>query len=337
VTQDEAAIFTIPGRWGDIIYALPVIEAFAHLTGRMQHLIVSPQARFLSRLLRNQPYVSSLTTAHDYVPQSGGFGLQPFQVPVPEGAVGRVFHLGLRPQLNAQTVFSQPLPETFRQNLIAEGGPDLELALDRAWLVTDPHPTNGLRMVRVKHGRDSREVMLPEIYVVCQPWGTSTLQFYLAPTDKNGRPDTGLLFDQLLAGGPDRSTVTRKDVWTHVLNQIKHPLIVVGSRDDLATARKIIPQATLLEPVSGLELAKLIAGAAAFIGAESIGAALAAGLKLPGVLDEVFGNTLPDHLNSLMVRRLARPRPPSSVRGKQDIDPDALADVIRHLHQLDLI
>ncbi len=337
MTQDQTAIFTIPGRWGDIIYALPVIKAYARLTGQMQHLIVSPQARFLSRLLRTQPYLASMTTAHDYTPQGGGFGLQPFQVPVPDGVTGRVFHLGLRPDLNAETVFSQPLPETFRQNLIAQGGPDLDLDLEEPWLVSDPHPAGGPRTVLAHHGRDSRPYELPETYVVCQPWGTSTLQFYLAPADENGRPDTGLMFDQLLSGGPDKDSFTRKDIWPYLLGKIRYPLIVVGSRDDLATVRKILPGATLLEPVSGLELTRLIDGAAAFIGAESIGAALAAGLKRPGVLDEVFGNTIPDPQNSLLVRRLARPRPPLTVTGTQDVDRDAFADMWRHLHGLGLV
>jgi hypothetical protein len=337
VTLEQSAIFTIPGRWGDIIYALPVIKAYARLTGQMQHLFVSPQARFLSRLLRSQPYLASMTTAHDYAPQRGGFGLQPYRLPVPADVQGQIFHLGLRPELNAETVFRQPLPETFRQNLIAEGGPDLELDLEQPWLVSEPQPAGRPRTVLAHHGRDSRQYELPETYVVCQPWGTSTLQFYLAPADDQGRPDTGLMFDQLLSGGPEKDAFTRKDLWAYLLSGLKCPLIVVGSHDDLATVRKIIPGAILLEPVSGFELTRLIDGAAAFIGAESIGAALAAGLKRPGVLDEVFGNTLPDPQNSLLVRRLATPRPPFTVRGQQDVDREAFAEVRRHLHELGLI
>ncbi len=321
---DEPATFTIPGRWGDIIYALPVIKAYAARTQQLQHLVISPQAKVLRPLLRIQPYIASVTIAQKYAPQTGGFGLQPYRVPVPEDHTGPIYHLGLRPGLNADTVFRQPLPLTFAQNLEAEGGPRLDLDLTKPWLFLDHPQAQVVGPVIAHHGSGQRAVDLPETFVVCQPWGTSTLQFYLAPADDQGQPDTGLLFDHLLGGEYDalRRTFTRKDIWPKILNGLKCPLYVVGSRDDLSTFRRLIPlvpKPQFLEPVSGLELAKLVYRARAFIGAESIGAALAAGLKKPGILDAVFGNTIPVDQNSLSVLYLSVARPPLTTRGPQDV------------------
>ncbi|MBU0513545.1 MAG: hypothetical protein KJ621_02120 [Proteobacteria bacterium] len=336
---DGPATFTIPGRWGDIIYALTVIRAYAAQTKQLQHLVISPQAKVLRPLLRIQPYLASVTVAQKYAPQTGDLGLQPYQVPVPDEHPRPVYHLGLRPELNADTVFKQPLPQTFGQNLVAEGGPHLDPDLTRPWLFLDHPLAQVVGPVIAHHGRGQRPVDLPDKYVVCQPWGTSTHQFYLAPADAQGQPDTGLLFDHLLGGDYDalRRTFTRKDIWTKILTGLKCPLIVVGSRDDLDTVRRLIPldpKPQFLEPVSGLELAKLIYRAQAFIGAESVGAALAAGLKKPGILDTVFNNTVPVDQNSLTVLHLSVARPPRTTRGPQDVYDAALDYALMMLQRL---
>ena len=88
----------------------------------------------------------------------------------------------------------------------------------------------------------------------------------------------------------------RKDLWHELLRGLGAPIVMVGGREDLNLGRRFyrgLDNLRLVQPVDGLALARLINGASVFIGCQSLGAALAEGLKVPRLVDGVFGNALP--------------------------------------------
>ncbi|MFH1137674.1 MAG: hypothetical protein V1816_16530 [Pseudomonadota bacterium] len=295
----ETVVFTHSGRLGDMVYALPVVKAYAEAHDVRPVLVLSPLGRFLLPLLERQSYLGPVLISERYRDEKGEFGVQPFRVTLegldPGLAAGRVFHLGLRPDTPLEKMLNQHLTRTAADNLVREGGPDIEPDLARSFLEASPEIDQG---VPTRHGSGIRMLYLEKPYVVFQPFGVSTLQYYLAPGGPGGRPDLDFLLNALTTRDfPSLAGIfTRKDLWKELLGGLGARVIMVGGRDDLNLCRQFFREIEGLrpaQPADGLALARLIGGAAVFIGCQSVGAALAEGLKAPRLVDRVYGNALP--------------------------------------------
>lgn len=114
---------TFPGRFGDLLWALPTIRALSESYGQPVDLLICGEFAGLVPLLIQQPYLASVTA-------DPGWGLGAgWQPPVVWEEADRIFHLGYRrwPEL--------PLPLEIDQTVRV----DRELApldLTRPWITT---------------------------------------------------------------------------------------------------------------------------------------------------------------------------------------------------------
>jgi hypothetical protein len=340
--MSKTVVFTHPGRLGDMVYALPVIHAFAGATGIRPVLVLSPLGRFLVPLLKKQSFLADVLISETYRVESTRIGVQPHRVTLDGLLTGMeprsVFHLGLRTDTRPDLLFGQHLALTMADNLRLEGGPYLKPDLEYRFLDVGEDVDLPLN-VRSRHGTGIREVWLKKPYVVFQPIGISSLPYYLAPGLKNGRPDVDRLIELLSTKDFKGLTsyYSRKDLWGVLMAGIKLPLVVVGSRDDLNLAGRIFPffdQAVFLQPENALELARLIRGARVFVGCQSLGAALAEGLKTPRLVDEVYANAAATPVHAVSPFALGRKSFPYCVTSPEQVDRIKLADGRRFLFAL---
>jgi hypothetical protein len=136
---------TMPGRAGDILWALPTIRAISEHQGAPVDLLVAGEFESLLPLLEQQPYLGAVLADHawgmDNWIDGGGSLQQAWQPPTDVSGWEAVYHLGYRgwPEL--------PLPRWTHSMLVQYGwrdvdGPVPPLDLDRPWITVEPatHP-----------------------------------------------------------------------------------------------------------------------------------------------------------------------------------------------------
>jgi len=95
---------THPGKIGDALYALPTVRALCQIHGCKADFYTSEYCRPILDLVQAQPYIRHAIVAGDYIPERADCGVQPWQMPVPDG-YDAVHHLGFR------TIPDRPLNE----------------------------------------------------------------------------------------------------------------------------------------------------------------------------------------------------------------------------------
>jgi hypothetical protein len=113
---------TFPGRYGDLLWALPTVRAIAEATGARVRLQIAGEFASLTPLLEAQPYLDQVVADPSW---DVGTGWRPLTVAA--GPHDRVFHLGYRrwPEL--------PLPVEIDQTV--RGAIELPpLDLTRPWI-----------------------------------------------------------------------------------------------------------------------------------------------------------------------------------------------------------
>lgn len=86
---------THPGKIGDALYALPAIRALCEASGDRADFYTSEYCRPILDLVAAQPYIRSAYVSDAYRPERMDCGVQPCEVPVPDGYAS-VHHFGFR-------------------------------------------------------------------------------------------------------------------------------------------------------------------------------------------------------------------------------------------------
>lgn len=86
---------THPGKIGDALYALPAIRWLCERHGCQADFYTSEYCRPMEPLMRQQSCISDFIVPPGYTPQRYDCGVQPWQMPVPDG-YDMVYHLGFR-------------------------------------------------------------------------------------------------------------------------------------------------------------------------------------------------------------------------------------------------
>lgn len=85
----------MPGKIGDALYTLPTIHTICERDDAIADFYTSEMCRPLERLFRYQDHINNFIIPPEYKIDNEGCGVQPWQMPVPEG-YDKVYQLGFR-------------------------------------------------------------------------------------------------------------------------------------------------------------------------------------------------------------------------------------------------
>lgn len=134
-------LITHPGKFGDLIYALPAVIELQKFFNREVHFQISEYCRPLKKLLEVQPYIKEVFISEDYKVANFDKGCQPWEMPEPEG-YDKIFHLGIRPDREINHLIETPF-EILREEYNVE----LPVNKDQKYLFLEkrpPHSVNAL-------------------------------------------------------------------------------------------------------------------------------------------------------------------------------------------------
>ncbi len=158
-------LLTCPGKLGDLLYALPLARGLAGLLGTRPHLLTSPACRAAVPLLAGLPYLAGVAVDDDYRPEHDRLGVQPWRMAEPAG-FAPIWHLGLRPELNRDGLFSRHLAETHALNFRRAHGFAPELNLDAPWLRAEAL-ARGPHLLLHPYGESLARVADPRLMPLC--------------------------------------------------------------------------------------------------------------------------------------------------------------------------
>jgi hypothetical protein len=87
--------FAHPGKIGDLLYILPTVHKICERDGAIADIYTSSACIKAERLFRAQPHINDFIIPTDYVIQSFGQGVQPWNMNIPAG-YDKVFQLGYK-------------------------------------------------------------------------------------------------------------------------------------------------------------------------------------------------------------------------------------------------
>jgi|WetSurSiteA1Bulk_404760.scaffolds.fasta_scaffold69848_2 hypothetical protein len=88
--------FSHPGKIGDALYTLPTIKYICERDGATADFYTSNYCLPLTPLFEYQSFIEKLIVPESYVIRDMGCGVQPWQMPIPEGIYDQVFQLGFQ-------------------------------------------------------------------------------------------------------------------------------------------------------------------------------------------------------------------------------------------------
>jgi len=121
-------LITHPGKFGDLIYALPAVIELQKFFNREVHFQISEYCRPLKKLLEVQPYINKVFINENYKIEKISPGCQPWKMPEPKG-YDKIFHLGIRPYREVVHLIEAPF-----EILKDEYNIDLPLNKDQRYL-----------------------------------------------------------------------------------------------------------------------------------------------------------------------------------------------------------
>ncbi|MBU2550970.1 MAG: hypothetical protein KKB20_21345, partial [Proteobacteria bacterium] len=112
MTAAPHVLVTLPGKLGDLIYALPAVIQIGRHFGGPVSLQTSELCRPALGLLTVQPYLHQCFVDPDYVLEHVRYGCQPWRMSEPPG-YDAILHLGFRRELLGASIMTRPLRETY--------------------------------------------------------------------------------------------------------------------------------------------------------------------------------------------------------------------------------
>lgn len=247
-------LVTAPGKLGDLIYSLPAVKALAAHYKRPVTFQTSEYCASLAPLLNEQTCIKSVIIDPAYKLEHTRFGCQPWRMSEPTG-FGRIFHLGFRRELLDNDLFSRRLTESFF--VILKKAYNLDLSK----LSNDESPYLELP--------EYHYTSIPsEPYISFQAYGRT-------------------LFDLMDEKSKSRLFAFFMEIF-ELLN-MEIVALTVPEEDHYYSSAPV----RTIHPEDLLETAVIIQRSKLFIGVQSIGAAIADGLKSPRLIFNWFRNATP--------------------------------------------
>lgn len=85
-----------PGKMGDALYTLPVLNYIYNATGQKIDFYTSSYCEPMRRLFEYQSCINKFIIPNDYIIDNFGCGIQPWKMPIPEDEYKKIFQLGFR-------------------------------------------------------------------------------------------------------------------------------------------------------------------------------------------------------------------------------------------------